>query len=76
MKDGKMRARQNVVLEHGYLMGKLERVRVCPIVKGAVETHGDIGGMVYIQMDEGKEWKRKLVKELVSANYPADANKI
>ena len=76
MKDGKFRARQNVVLEHGYLMGKLKRERVAALVKGNVEIPGDIDGIVYIQMDDGKDWERQLVKELQAAGYNADANKI
>ena len=73
-KKGKSRARQNVVLEHGYLMGKLGRNRVCALVKGDVETPSDINGVVYISMSD--DWERQLVKELQAVGYPADANKI
>ena len=41
----RFRARQNVVFEHGYLIGKLTRGKVCAIVKGNVETPGDITGV-------------------------------
>ena len=40
-KDEKYRARQNVVFEHGYLIGKLGREHVCALVRGNVETPGD-----------------------------------
>lgn len=76
MNDGKFRARQNVVIEHGYLMGKIGRNRVASLVKGEVETPGDISGVVYIQMDSGKQWEHELVKELKAAGYSADANSI
>ena len=76
MKDGKFRARQNVVLEHGYLMGKLQRDRVVALKKGDVEIPSDFDGVVYITMDNGKEWEMELVKELKAAGYDADANKI
>jgi len=45
------RARQNVVFEHGFLIGKLGRANVCPLVKGRVETPNDISGVVYTSMD-------------------------
>jgi predicted nucleotide-binding protein len=34
---GRYRARQNVVFEHGYLIGKLGRSRVSAIIKDVVE---------------------------------------
>lgn len=69
------RARQNVVFEHGYLMGKLGRSHVCPLVKGSVETPGDISGVVYIPMDDNGAWKFALAKEMKSAGLAIDANK-
>lgn len=62
--DEKNRARQNVVFEHGYLIGKLGRERVCALVKGDVETPGDMSGVVYIAMDEKGVWKMELAKEM------------
>jgi predicted nucleotide-binding protein len=63
------RARQNVVFEHGFLIGKLTRPRVSAFVKGDVETPNDISGMVYTQLDDLGLWKQKLVQELVAAGY-------
>ena len=37
--DLKPRARQNVVFEHGYLIGKLGRNKVCALVKEEVNFH-------------------------------------
>lgn len=45
------RARQNVVFEHGYLISKLGRDHVCALVKGDVETPGDISGVLYVPMN-------------------------
>lgn len=67
--NGSYRARQNVVFEHGYLIGKLGRPRVAAIVKGAVETPNDISGVVYISLDEKGNWKEELKKEMRSAGY-------
>ena len=63
------RARQNVVFEHGFLIGKLGRPRVAAIVKGDLETPNDISGMVYIGMDDKGIWQQELVKDLRAAGY-------
>ncbi len=67
--NGNYRARQNVVFEHGYLIGKLGRSRVAAVVKGAVETPNDISGVVYIELDEQGKWKEELKNEMRSADY-------
>lgn len=74
--DLKGRARQNVVFEHGYLIGKLGRERVCALVKGEIETPGDISGVVYVEMDSAGAWKYKLIDEMNSVGYGLDKNKI
>ena len=70
----KNRARQNVVFEHGYLIGKLGRENVAALVKGEIETPNDISGVVYISYEN--EWKIDLVKELRSSGYQVDMNLI
>jgi predicted nucleotide-binding protein len=72
----KPRARQNVVFEHGYLIGKIGRNNVCALVKGNVETPGDISGVVYIPMDEYDGWHNKIIGELKAAGYEIDKNLI
>lgn len=72
----KPRARQNVVFEHGYLIGKLGRNKVCAIVKGNVETPGDISGVVYTPMDELGAWKMQLAKNMREAGLEVDMNKL
>ena len=54
------RARQNVVFELGYFMGKLCRERVCLLLKDKVELPSDLGGIVYIYMDPNDGWKARL----------------
>lgn len=66
---GAYRARQNVVFEHGYLIGKLGRSKVAAMVKGAVETPTDISGVVYISLDPSGGWKEELKREMRSAGY-------
>lgn len=70
------RARQNVVLEHGYLMAKLGRENTMALVKGSVETPGDISGLVYTLMDEHKAWQYKLVDELRASGYNVSKDNI
>lgn len=71
----KFRARQNVVFEHGYLIGKLSRSRVCALVKGDVETPGDISGVVFVPMDEDGAWKMRLARNMKNAGFSVDMNK-
>jgi predicted nucleotide-binding protein len=73
--DLSSRARQNVVFEHGYLIGKLKRGNVCVLVKGKVETPNDISGVVYINLDNSGAWKNALAKELEKAGFAVDMNK-
>jgi predicted nucleotide-binding protein len=68
----KDRARQNVVFEHGYLIGKIGRSNVSALVKGDIETPNDISGVVYISMES--EWKIDLAKELRNSGYEVDMN--
>lgn len=75
-KDLKPRARQNVVFEHGFLIGKLKRSNVCALVKGEIEKPNDISGVVYIQMDNGGAWRLALAKEMRNSGYKIDMNKI
>ncbi len=68
----KSRARQNVIMELGYFMGRLGRVRVCALHKGGVELPSDYQGILYIEMDAAGAWKAKLAQEFVQAKLPID----
>ena len=68
------RARQNVIFEFGYLIGKIGRERVCAITRGELEVPSDYDGVVYIPMDDAGAWKMSLVKELRAAGLDVDAN--
>lgn len=70
------RARQNVVFEHGYLIGKLGRKNVVALVKGDIEKPNDISGVVYINYTMGDGWKTDIAKELNAVGYHIDFNKI
>lgn len=68
------RARQNVVFEFGYFIGKLGRGRVCALVKGDFETPSDYDGVLYVPLDENDGWKMRLLRELKVAGFELDAN--
>jgi predicted nucleotide-binding protein len=70
------RARQNVVFEHGYLIGKIGRRNVCALVKGDIETPNDISGVVYIKMDDADAWHISLAREMKKSGYTIDMNKV
>ena len=63
----KPRARQNVIMELGYFMGRLSRLRVCALYKGGVELPSDYQGVLYTEMDSAGVWKSKLAQEFVQA---------
>lgn len=69
-----LRARQNVVFEHGFFIGKIGRRNVCALVKGNIEKPNDISGVVYIST-EG-EWRLSLAKELKNSGYNIDMNQV
>ena len=75
-KKGKPRARQNVVFEHGYLIGRLGREKVCALVKEGVDTPGDISGVVYKLMDSAGAWKTEILREMKSAGIAVDASRL
>lgn len=68
------RARQNVILELGYFVGRLSRSKVCALYKGTVEMPSDFHGVIYLPMDEGGGWKLKVASELKQAGIEVDLN--
>ena len=70
------RARQNVLLELGYFIGRLGRSRVCALKRGEVEIPSDFGGVVYETFDAGGGWKQAIGKELAAAGFEIDWNKV
>lgn len=70
----KPRARQNVILELGYFVGRLGRDKVCALLKGDIEMPTDYVGVVYVKWDDAGAWKMSLAKELDEAGYEIDFN--
>lgn len=71
------RARQNVVLELGYFVGRLGRNRVFALKRECkLELPSDFSGIVYTPYDASGKWQFELVRELKAAGYDVDANAI
>ncbi|GLI96106.1 hypothetical protein LMG27198_50980 [Methylocystis echinoides] len=70
------RARQNVVFELGFFIGRLGAANVAALVKGDVEKPSDFDGVGYILLDPTGGWKGLLARELKAAKVPFDAEKV
>lgn len=71
--EDKPRARQNVVLEAGYFMGKLGRDHVVFLADNGIEMPSDLSGVVYTNTGN---WQLELLKELKEMGYSIDLNKL
>lgn len=67
------RARQNVVFEAGYFMGKLGRDRVVIIAENGLELPSDMQGIVYTNKGN---WEFEVLKELKAMGYAVDLNRL
>ena len=70
------RARQNVIFELGFFVGKLGRKKVCVLLKNDVEIISDYHGVLYVYMDDAGGWKLKLAKELDNTGIDVDLNQL
>jgi predicted nucleotide-binding protein len=70
------RARQNVLLELGYFIGKLGRKRVCTLKVGELEIPSDWRGVIDEPFDASGGWKQVLARELEAADYVIDWNEV
>ena len=70
------RARQNVIFELGFFIGKLGRNHVLTLYKkdDNLEFPSDYEGVVYVQYDKKGAWRFELLKELRGCGYDVDAN--
>jgi predicted nucleotide-binding protein len=74
--ERKPRARQNVLLELGYFIGRLGREKVCALKRGDPEIPSDYLGVLWVAMDVGNGWKQALGQELEAAGHDIDWNKV
>jgi predicted nucleotide-binding protein len=71
-----LRARQNVIFELGFFLGKLGRHRVCALYREDVEIPSDYAGVVFVAFDEAGAWRFSLARELKSAGFDIDMNRV
>ena len=69
----KYRARQNVVFETGYFIGKLGRDHIVILADHGVEMPSDLSGVVHT---DTTNWQIDLLKELKAMGYTIDFNKL
>jgi diguanylate cyclase (GGDEF)-like protein len=69
------RARQNVILELGYFIGKLGRDKVAAVYVKNVELPSDFDGMLYVPYDRRADWRSKLTKEIKEAGIEVKQTK-
>lgn len=67
------RARQNVILELGYAMGRLGRRNVTLLHEEGVELPSDINGVAYYPLDTQGGWQRHLLGDLKAAGFEISA---
>jgi len=72
----KPRARQNVILELGYFLGKLGREKVFVLYENGVDIPSDYQGVIFEPLDDKNTWKFPLAKELKEAKFEIDLNKV
>ncbi len=64
------RARQNVIFEFGYFVGKLGRKGVCCLYKGDVVWPSDLHGLIYKPITDSLDSQAySIIKELRAAGY-------
>lgn len=64
------RARQNVIFEFGYFVGKLGRSRVCCLYTGDVTLPSDVNGMIYKKFSKNiEEVAYSIIKDLKASGY-------
>ncbi len=69
------RARQNVIFELGFFLGRLGRPRVCALYVDGVEIPSDYQGVLFVPLDDEGTWRLRLAKELRAAGLPVDMNR-
>lgn len=72
------RARQNVVFELGYFLGRLGRNNVVALypADAHLELPSDFGGVVYVPFDGRGAWQIALAREISAAGLPVEVERL
>ena len=68
-----MRARQNVVFEAGYFIGKLGRENVILLAENGIDIPSDLSGVVYTDVNN---WQLSVCAELKRIGFSIDLNRL
>jgi predicted nucleotide-binding protein len=76
--NASFRARQNVIFELGFFIGKIGRESVVVLHEMVenFEIPSDYNGVLYIPYDSSGNWKLSIAKELKAIGYKIDGNKL
>lgn len=74
VEDQRPRARQNVILELGYFLGRLSRNRVTALYTGDVEIPSDYSGVAFVGVDDRGAWRLELARELKASGLEINMN--
>lgn len=68
------RARQNVIFEMGFFVGKLDRAHVFELQEDGLEEPSDLKGIIYTPVDKEDMWRFKLAKRLKAVGYEVNTD--
>ena len=78
IENASFRARQNVILELGFFLGKLGREKVVVLFEQVdnFEIPSDYQGVLFIPYDSNENWKLSIAKELKAVGFEIDGSKL
>lgn len=78
VEDGRFRARQNVILELGFFLGKIGREKTIVLFEETdnFEIPSDYQGVIFIPYDKNGNWKFNIIKEMIAVGFDVDSNKL
>ncbi|MCK9254768.1 MAG: nucleotide-binding protein [Bacteroidales bacterium] len=78
VENAMLRARQNVILELGFFLGKIGRENVIVLHENAknFEFPSDYQGVLFTPYDTSENWKLAIARELKEVGYNIDSNKL
>ncbi|EAT58772.1 TIR domain-containing protein [Chlorobium ferrooxidans] len=71
-----VRARQNVVFEAGYFIGKIGRQNTIILLSSGLKIPSDLQGYVNFELDDRQRWHIDVAKELKGIGFNIDMNKL
>ena len=74
--NGSSRARQNVIFEIGYFLGKLGKERVRLLKRGNIDIPSDLQGILYENYDTEGNWRMKILKEMKAFGVEINVDKV